>query len=44
MTNGVSYKNKLIRTKIEQTMNKLLYNVPYKQKTNAIESGFSQFK
>jgi len=31
MDNGGSHKNKLIRTKIEETGNKLRYNVPYKK-------------
>jgi hypothetical protein len=44
MDNGGSHKNKLIKTKIEETENKLLYSVPYKSKTNTIESWFSQFK
>jgi|TARA_Y100000992_G_scaffold299504_1_gene266406 transposase len=44
MDNGGSHKNKLIKTKIEETGNKLLYSVPYKPKTNSIESWFSQFK
>ena len=44
MDNGGSHKNKSIKTKIEETGNKLLYSVPYKPKTNAIESWFSQFK
>jgi len=44
MDNGGSNKNKLIKIKIEETGNKLLYSVPYKPKTNAIESWFCQFK
>ena len=44
MDNGGSHKNKLIKNKIEGTGNQLLYSVPYKPKTNAIESWFSQFK
>lgn len=44
MDNGGSHKNKLIKTKIEEIGNELLYSVPYKPKTNAIESWFSQFK
>ena len=44
MDNGGSHKNKLIKEKISQIDNYLLYSVPYKPKTNAIESWFSQFK
>jgi hypothetical protein len=40
MDNGGSHKNKLIKTKIEETGNELLYSVPYKPKTNAIEGWF----
>ena len=44
MDNGGSHKNKLIKEKIGESDNHLLYSVPYKPKTNAIESWFSQFK
>ena len=37
-------KNKEIKTYIKETNNYLLYSVPYKPKTNAIESFFSQCK
>lgn len=40
----VLIKIKKIRSVIEETKNRLLYSVPYKPKTNAIESWFSQFK
>ena len=44
MDNGGSHKNKDIYEYIEKIGNKLLYSVPYRPKTNAIESWFSQFK
>ena len=44
MDNGGSHKNKQIAEKIKKTKNRLLYSVPYKPKTNAIESWFSQMK
>ena len=42
--NGGTHKNKEIKTYIKETNNYLLYSVPYKYKTNAIESFFSQFR
>jgi transposase len=44
MDNGGSHKNKNIKDVILKSNNKLLYSVPYRPKTNAIESWFSQFK
>lgn len=44
MDNGGSHKNKLIGETIKKTKNNLLYSVPYRPKTNAIESWFSQMK
>ena len=44
MDNGGSHKNKQIAMEIKKTKNRLLYSVPYKPKTNAIESLFSQLK
>jgi len=44
MDNGGSHKNKAISKHIEKNKNKLLYSVPYRPKTNVIESWFSQFK
>jgi len=44
MDNGGSHKNKEIKKVIENTGNRILYCVPYKPKTNAVESFFSQFK
>ena len=44
MDNGGSHKNKDISKHIEKNGNKLLYSVPYRPKTNVIESWFSQFK
>lgn len=38
MDNSGSHKNKEIKTYIKETDNYLLYSVPYKYKTNAIES------
>jgi len=44
MDNGGSHKNKNIKDVILKSNNKLLYSVPYRPKTNAIGSWFSQFK
>lgn len=44
MDNAVIHKSKLIREKIEEDHNKLLYTVPYHPETNAIEEFFSQLK
>ena len=44
MDNGRSHKSKEIKKEVEKTGNQLLYCVPYKPKTNAVECFFSQFK
>ena len=44
MDNGGSHKSKKIKEKLNETGNTLQYSVPYKPKTNAIESWFNQFK
>lgn len=40
MDNGGSHKSKEIKNKIAESRNHLLYSVPYRPKTNAIESFF----
>jgi len=44
MDNAVIHKSKLIRKKIEDDRNYLLYSIPYHPETNAIEEYFSQLK
>jgi len=44
MDNAVIHKSKLIREKIEDDNNHLLYSIPYHPETNAIEEYFSQLK
>jgi len=44
MDNGGSHKSKNVKEKINKTGNTLQYSVPYRPKTNAIESWFNQFK
>ena len=44
MDNGGAHKSKDVREIIENNENSLLFSVPYRPKTNAIESWFSQFK
>ena len=44
MDNGGAHKKKTIKETIEKTGNYLQYSVPYKPKTNAVESWFNQFK
>ena len=44
MDNGGSHKSKEIKNKIAEYGNHLLYSVPCRPKTNAIESFFSQLK
>ena len=44
MDNAGAHKNKLVQSAILKSKNKLLYSVPYRPKTNAIETRFSQFK
>ena len=44
MDNAVIHKSKLIKDKIENDSNKLLYSVAYHPETNSIEEFFSQLK
>lgn len=44
MDNGGPHKSHLVKEAIVETKNQLQYSVPYKPKTNAIESFFSQLK
>ena len=44
MDNGGCHKSKLVKDIVKTSKNTLQYSVPYKPKTNAIESWFSQFK
>ena len=44
MDNSGTYKSNLVKEATEDTNNTLLYSVPYRPKTNAIESWFNQFK
>ena len=44
MDNGGSHKSSQVKSSISNSKNKLLYSVPYRPKTNAIESFFSQLK
>ena len=44
MDNGGAHKSNLIKNAISSRQNTLLYSVPYRPKTNAIESWFNQFK
>lgn len=44
MDNGGAHKNNLVKKAIKESYNSLLYSVPYRPKTNAIESFFSQLK
>ena len=44
MDNGGAHKSKIVKEAVKDTKNTLLYSVPYRPKTNAIESWFSQFK
>ena len=44
MDNGGAHKNIAVKEKILESKNKLLFSAPYRPKTNAIESFFSQFK
>ena len=44
MDNGGAHKNVDVEKKVLESKNKLLFSVPYRPKTNAIESFFSQFK
>ena len=44
MDNGGAHKSKNIKECVSESNNTLLYSVPYRPKTNAIESWFNQFK
>ena len=44
MDNAVIHKSKMIRERIEDNHNHLLYSVPYHPETNSIEEFFSQLK
>jgi len=44
MDNAGAHKNKLVKSAITKSKNYLHYSVPYRPKTNAIETWFSQFK
>mgnify|MGYP006093698871 CR=1 FL=1 len=44
MDNGGCHRSKIVQDMIKSTKNQLQYIVPYKPKTNAIESWFNQFK
>ena len=44
MDNRGAHKSKNIKESILESNNTLLYSVPYRPKTNAIESWFNQFK
>jgi len=44
MDNAVIHKSKIIRERIEDNHNHLLYSVPYHPETNSIEEFFSQLK
>lgn len=44
MDNGGCHKSQIVRDIVAKSGNQLQYTVPYKPKTNAVESWFSQFK
>ena len=44
MDNAGAHKNKLVKSVITKSKNYLHYSIPYRPKTNAIETWFSQFK
>jgi len=44
MDNAVIHKSKMIKERIEDNQNHLLYSVPYHPETNSIEEFFSQLK
>ena len=44
MDNGGAHKSNLVKEVVDESNNSLLYSVPYRPKTNAIESFFSQLK
>ena len=44
MDNAGAHRNKIIKKNVNDNGNQLHYSIPYKPKTNAIETWFSQFK
>ena len=44
MDNGGAHKSQKIKDIVKESRNNLLYSIPYRPKTNAIESWFNQFK
>lgn len=44
MDNAGSHRNIIVKEAVSATNNRLQYSVPYRPKTNAIETWFSQFK
>ena len=44
MDNGGAHKSQKVKDIVKESKNTLLYSVPYRPKTNAIESWFNQFK
>ena len=44
MDNGGAHKSQKVKDIVKESKNNLLYSVPYRPKTNAIESWFNQFK
>ena len=44
MDNAGSHRNIIVKEAVSKTNNTLHYSVPYRPKTNAIESWFNQFK
>jgi len=44
MDNAVIHKSRVIKERIEESLNHLLYSVPYHPETNSIEEFFSQLK
>ena len=44
MDNGGAHKSQKVKEIVKESKNNLLYSVPYRPKTNAIESWFNQFK
>ena len=44
MDNAGSHRNIIVKEAVSKTNNTLHYSVPYRPKTNAIETWFSQFK
>ena len=44
MDNGGAHKSQKVKNIVKESKNNLLYSVPYRPKTNSIESWFNQFK